>query len=379
MEDILYHFVSRLERDSFNLSKQDRRIIDLCVRITRVVTKDKHQTIKMDSYPIPEILYGKCYICKTLLVTNEHTMCTECNTFNQTYRNLSSDQTGKIAVITGGRIKMGFHAALKLLRANATTIVSTRFPRDAYKRYQSEPDYTRWKDRLFIVQADFLYLNNVREFVRYVASFGKIHYLINNAAQTIARPQEFYRSLLEQADQPSTITESVVSTYFPVGQYDKHQQQIDLRPTNSWVETIEEVRLAELVNVLSINTIVPFYLIQQLCPLVDSTENPGFIINVSSMEGKFNRYKHNGHHPHTNIAKAGLNMITKTIGTTFKRRHNIVVVSVDTGWNTIEEPLSYERVAPLDCIDGAARILHPIFSQLTKSGIFYKDYKETSW
>lgn len=277
--------------------------------------------------------------------------------------------------MTGGRIKIGFYTALKLLRAGAEVIVSTRFAEDAALRYGAESDYSEWKSRLIIIEADFRNLQDVRSLILQVRDkFKSLDYLINNAAQTLARPEEFYQTI-KSGDNQALIT---TSEYFPVGAVDEFNQQIDLRPRNSWKETIETVDLQELVDVLAINSCVPFFLIQNLYFLMKSESKDSFIINVSSMEGKFNRKKGDAH-PHTNMAKASLNMITKTIGRSFRAKYGINVVSVDTGWNTIEDPLSYDKTAPLDCVDGAARILDPIFRELRFSEVFYKDFEITDW
>jgi NAD(P)-dependent dehydrogenase (short-subunit alcohol dehydrogenase family) len=335
----------------------------------------------------------RCYTCYMCSVPVQETVkdhgareawtCSECTQINMEKRNATYNLTGKIAVVTGGRIKIGFHTALYLLRFNATVIVTTRFREDAVMRYKKEPDYEQWKERLFVVQCDFLYLSQVDSFIKWVYStFRHLDYLINNAAQTLARPAEFYNYIAYNSSnaflKPPTCDESALtSKYFPMGQLDEHDQQIDLRPINSFTESIEDVNITDLVDVMTINSVVPFYIIQKFIALL-SKSTGAHIINVSSMEGKFNRPKTHLH-PHTNMGKASLNMITKTCGEYLKKSYNIILVSVDTGWNTIEEPLSYDKSAPLDCIDGAIRILDPIVCNLTRPGVFYKDFKLTSW
>jgi len=168
---------------------------------------------------------------------------------------------------------------------------------------------------------------------------------------------------------------------FPIGQYDVYGEQLDLRKETSWNSTVDEISPSEMVEVQLINSIVPFLLVSQLLPVMSK---PSFVVNVSSQEGQFSTVK-TGEHVHTNMAKASLNMLTKTISPSLFIK-NIYVTSVDTGWvsrtrpgpdseNTIPPPLSLE--------DGAARVTHPILEG-TKAGNFLygvllKDFKISSW
>lgn len=150
-----------------------------------------------------------------------------------------------------------------------------------------------------------------------------------------------------------------------------------------------------------VNAIAPFVLNSRLKPLMETpTVRPDrYIINVSAMEGKFYRYKM-PNHPHTNMAKAALNMLTRTSSEDLAKKSRIFMNSVDTGWINDENPLEKaSKIAktnlfqtPIDEIDAAARILDPIFvgvnadeestngeSGAKEYGKFYKDYKETEW
>jgi NAD(P)-dependent dehydrogenase (short-subunit alcohol dehydrogenase family) len=98
-----------------------------------------------------------------------------------------------------------------------------------------------------------------------------------------------------------------------------------------------------------------------------------FIVNVSSMEGKFYRRKL-ATHPHTNMAKAALNMLTRTSASEYQK-YSIYMTAVDTGWINDENPIeraartaeTHNFATPLDEIDAAARILDPIFAPLLKA------------
>merc|ERR1712232_71279 len=155
----------------------------------------------------------------------------------------------------------------------------------------------------------------------------------------------------------------------PAGERDVHGQQLDLRERNSWLLRLGEVSTPETVEVFCINTLTPFIINGRLRPLLERSPNPDkYIVNVSAMEGKFYRYKQPTH-PHTNMAKAALNMMTKTCSEDLARQ-GIYMNSVDTGWINDENPLpTAQRIAeehgfqtPIDEVDAAARILDPVLT-----------------
>ena len=381
----------------------------------------------------------KCYICKEPYRELHHfydLLCRDCGDFNFARRTQSADLTGQTALVTGGRIKIGFQIALKLLRAGARVLITSRFPSDAALRFSREPDFPDWADRLRIYSADFRCLPLVEHLARQIASgVDRLDILINNAAQTVRRPPAFYRHLVEaeakiraelprpalslvepplsremlptRQFQPPEVLEgsppAALMTQWPVlpgdvfaspeefppGTLDADGQQIDRRPVNSWVERLADVSLGELIEVHAVNCLAPYILIGCLEPLLEAPPaGDRFIINVSAMEGKFHAKK-TGFHPHTNMAKAAMNMITRTASARYARRR-IYMNSVDTGWITNEFPFQKTRrmaedgfQPPLDEIDGAARVLDPIFTGRNTGqpiyGKFFKDYREVSW
>ena len=358
---------------------------------------------------------------------------------------------GRTALVTGSRLKIGYQAGLKLLRAGARVIVSTRFPHDAARRYAAEPDFARWSRRLRIHGLDLRHPPSVEVFSRYLdASESRLDLLVNNAAQTVRRPVAFYRHLLDrealawnalpsgeksileghyecrsrlaqappaEAPAPGGLTlldpgsvgvglvdsarlSQVRMTYddracgreiFPEGRLDADLQQVDLRSRNSWRMTLAEVPTAELLEVLLINAVAPFVLAARLKPLMlRSRTREVHVVNVSAMEGVFSRGTKTDRHPHTNMAKASLNMLTRTSAPDYAR-DGIHMNAVDTGWVTDEDPAILSRrkqeehdfQPPLDVVDGAARILDPFFSGLLTgvhaSGVFFKDYRPSPW
>jgi NAD(P)-dependent dehydrogenase (short-subunit alcohol dehydrogenase family) len=155
--------------------------------------------------------------------------------------------------------------------------------------------------------------------------------------------------------------------------------------------TLADVPTDELLEVQLVNAIAPFILCSKLKPLMLRTPGDGkHIVNVSAMEGKFNRFTKTDKHPHTNMAKAALNMMTLTSARDYAR-FGIYMNAVDTGWVTDEDPAEiserkqaeYDFQPPLDIVDGAARVIDPIFSGVLSGqhtwGKFLKDYMPTDW
>lgn len=359
-----------------------------------------------------------CYTCKNKF--NEvhffyHALCPECAIFNYRKRSNSTDLKGRTALITGGRIKIGFQTALKLLRDQCKVIITTRFPNDAFERYKQEADFDSWKDYLIIYGLDLRNINSLEAFIKQIKhQFDSLDIIINNAAQTISRPKEFYEHLFDKEESDfkdkQQIKGTFIDTYkgnplfrkmnfnqllgnekviFPVNSLDAFNQQIDKRQENSWVLTLDEVDTYELIEAHIVNSFAPFILNSKLKPLLlNSNFEKKFIVNVSAMEGQFSRENKTKFHPHTNMAKAGMNMMTRTSASQYKE-DNIFMNSVDTGWITQEHPYqnminAREKgfIPPLDIIDGAARVYDPIVLGLNEKpvyGKFLKDYKEYAW
>lgn len=399
--------------------------------------------------------YRNCYVCKAeynVLHFFYDTMCKSCGDFNYQKRFQTADLTGQVAIITGARVKIGYHAALMMLRAGARVIVTTRFPVDAAIRYSKEEDYHVWKDRLQIYGLDLRHTPSVEIFARYMEQhLGRLDILINNAAQTVRRPPGFYAHLMDKERLPfndlAPEVQQLLSGYedckaqlnlliakddneksipvawsasmkpavgisssaelsqipynydnslkveeiFPAGKLDADLQQVDLRTTNSWRLKLADIEVPEMVEVQLVNAIAPFVLCSKLAPLMrrDYTGQK-HIVNVTAMEGKFYRFKKEDRHPHTNMAKAALNMLTHTSASDLAK-DGIYMNAVDTGWVTDEDPVQlakYKQTVhdfqpPLDIVDGAARICDPFFHGILTGhhwcGKFLKDYFPIDW
>ena len=345
-----------------------------------------------------------CYVCKGAFRRVHFfydSMCPSCGDFNYEKRRQTASLAGRTAVITGARIKIGYQAALMLLRAGAQVVVTTRFPHDAALRYSREPDFASWSGRLKIHGLDLRHSPSVDIFCRYLDStLGRLDFLINNAAQTVRRPAAFYTHLLKgeasaEGMPPealallsshhslnSALAKAVVRahkeervdatglalwhagapgvglrasaqlsqikysydertwppTLSPTGKMDADLQQIDLRAKNSWRLTLAEVPTAEMLELQLINSVAPFILCSKLKALMLRHRNHDkHIVNVSAMEGSFSRGTKTDKHPHTNMAKAALNMLTLTSAADYVK-DGIHMNAVDTGWVTDEDP-----------------------------------------
>ena len=378
-----------------------------------------------------------CYTCKaeyTAVHAFYDQLCPACGDLNFSKRAPVHDLRGRVAIITGARVKIGYHAAILLLRNGCRVVVTTRFPRDCAARYAREPDFDAWRDSLSIYGLDLRHTPSVEAFARHMEqTLPHLDFLIQNACQTVRRPPEFYAHMIEaeegalaqlppaeaalvadyeslrrsvgvaglaapaqlsqlDAEASTAIADprSALVELFPRGVLDADLQQVDLRDRNSWRLSLDEVPTRELLEVLLVNAVGPFVLSGRLKTLMLRTPSRDkHIVQVSAMEGQFNRNK-TAKHPHTNMAKAALNMLTRTSAQEYVQ-DGIHMNSVDTGWITDEDPahLAQHKIEmhrfspPLDVVDGAARIVDPIFAGLASGehawGQFFKDYRPTYW
>eukprot|EP01064_Diplonema_japonicum_P030531 TRINITY_DN520_c0_g2_i4.p1 TRINITY_DN520_c0_g2~~TRINITY_DN520_c0_g2_i4.p1 ORF type:complete len:600 (+),score=170.34 TRINITY_DN520_c0_g2_i4:148-1800(+) len=384
----------------------------------------------------------KCHICKESFIELHHfyyALCQKCGTFNYGKRIQTRDLTGKVVLLTGSRIKIGYQIALRLLKDGAILFATTRFPNDAIKRFEQEEDFNEWKDRLHLHALDLRDLWSVKQFCRYMlANVKSLFAIVHNAAQTIARPPNYFKKLVEGEAQGATqhnliapvwgefvqqgksayqigvqkmlenketseeqkpeanatiITDkgsadvSVSKPFYDM--YDSMQESSDRRTKNSWTSNLNEVTAEEAAEVHLINALSPFIINSSLKPILEARPDEApkekhFVINVSAMEGQFYRFKSTTH-PHTNMAKASLNMMTRTSGRDYAGA-GIYMNSVDTGWITDESPYDKQQrrlasgsLCPLDEIDAAARVLDLVYIDSSEHSKFWKDYHTIPW
>ncbi len=362
-------------------------------------------------------LLGKrhCYDCKTRYVKLHHFydyLCPACAPEHWLKRFQRCDLRGRTALITGGRVKIGFELAVKMLRDGADVIVTTRFPKDAARRFGELDDFDQWKESLFIYGLDLRDIPGVMAFCEHInASFSALDIVVNNAAQTVHRPKAYYASVMEfeqagelEDKQAMCVQRGVVSpamlsgqttsggmeAFFPKGQVNEDGLQLDLRETNSWMLELADVPVRELLEVHVINAVAPGVLNAMLRPALERSEHKDrYIINVSAKEGQFGAKHKSTRHPHTNMAKASMNMMTRTCAEDYACA-GIYMSSVDTGWVTYEQPENIKSGMieqgggpPLDVIDGAARIYDPIVQGIGSceyvSGQLWVNFKVAPW
>lgn len=381
-----------------------------------------------------------CYICKELYTTVDafyHQLCPDCAAMSHAKRDARTDLTGRRALLTGGRAKIGMYIALRLLRDGAHTTITTRFPRDAVRRFSALPDSADWIHRLKIVGIDLRDPAQVIGLADAVAADGPLDILINNAAQTVRRSAGAYKPLVDAElaplptgplpelmtfghtndAHPLALAQSVSShpilaaaartadelTAEAMAAGSSSLERLaagtaidagglvpDENHINSWTQSVDQVEPLEMLEVQLANMTAPFLLVSRLRPaMAASPARRKYVVNVSAMEGVFSRgYKGPGH-PHTNMAKAALNMLTRTSAREMFETDRILMTAVDTGWITDERP-HYTKVrlaeegfhAPLDLVDGAARVYDPIVRGEAGEdlfGIFLKDYRKSPW
>ena len=400
-----------------------------------------------------------CYICKTdytLVDAFYHWLCPSCAAYSHTKREQRTELTGRRALLTGGRAKIGMYIALRLLRDGAHTTITTRFPHDAARRFSAMPDSADWLPRLKIVGIDLRDPTQVIALADEVATSGPLDILINNAAQTVRRSPGAYSQLVELESAPweegpalpEMVTFDHISDAHPAalaGTLDHHAvahhdgESVpdavaagesrsrtaasmtalslsagsaslaahvagtavdaggllpDVQRENSWTQKVDEVDPLELLEVQLCNATAPFILISRLRSAMRAAAQAApsgraYVVNVSAMEGQFSRrYKGPGH-PHTNMAKAALNMLTRTSAGEMFETDRILMTAVDTGWITDERPHQEKlRIAaegwhaPLDLVDGAARVYDPVVRGEAGEdlfGCFVKDYRPSEW
>ena len=431
------------------------------IRENKKFLKKKRKLEKKEKKELEEKFkyFSRCYICKEkFTLDNIHkfygNLCTKCGDHNYSYREVKLDLSGRIAIVTGGRVKIGYYIGTKLLSYGCKVIITTRFPKDSLFKYQQDPDYEKWKNNLIIYPIDFRIFESTIKFINYIKeNYTHIDILINNAAQTLRRSSSYYKYLLpieankenfkeiikedyisnqnlnsslekkvnkeemlnslvpldnkKSFDFQEILPLSVITSQIKIME-EKYQPSVtmigrDGQPydftggKNSWNFEFDEIPFQEFTEVQIINAWTPYYLCSKLKPLMEKSPfQDKYIVNVTAVEGIFNHYKRTTH-VHTNMAKAALNMFTRTCGK-YLKNVGIYMTCVDTGWvshmyemNKLIDENEKEKEnfrkeftsVPLDELDGAMRVLQPIIEGIKNKnylyGVLLKDYATSVW
>ena len=430
----------------------ERRLKALIAAVHRAGRK-RAKTVAREAAPGRRSTQRRCYVCKERIAKPDRdnpALCPTCGEEARRERDLAADLTGRTALVTGGRVRVGFAVALRLLRAGASVLVTTRFPRDAARRYAAEPDFAEWADRLSVHALDLRDLAAAERFAADVVRRGPLDVLVNNAAQTVRRPPGYYRALAaaeaDDAGLPPAIAavlagvdhhrptprprlpapptgaapersgealpaarssaapSSAIRALTPLlpGDGGEHERSFlpgdlddvggraDLRSENSWTARLDAVHPVEWLEALVVNLSAPAALLRGLRPALDASPHARrFVINVTSEEGRFARPSNSAVHPHTNAAKAGLNMLTRTLAAEWAR-DGIYLCGVDPGWVSDQRPTPVAAadkvpfVPPVPPADAAARVLDPVCRGLTDPdlpphGVLLKDFRPVPW
>ncbi len=392
-----------------------------------------------------------CKADYTLVDAFYHWLCPRCAAMSHAKRDQRADLTDKRALLTGGRAKIGMYIALRLLRDGAHTTITTRFPHDAVRRFSALEDSADWIGRLKVVGIDLRDPTQVIALADDVLAEGPLDVLISNACQTVRRSPGAYARLVDAESAPlpldvalpemvsfDRISEAHPAAIAgalaadPVAHHDGESAAQaaaahtaasltalalragsasldahlagtavdaggllpDVATSNSWTQTVDEVDPLELLEVQLCNSVAPFLLVSRLRPALAAAarraaSGRAHVVNVSAMEGQFSRAYKGAGHPHTNMAKAALNMMTRTSSQELFETDRILMNAVDTGWITDERPHQDKlRIAaegwhaPLDLVDGAARVYDPVVQGEAGTdlyGHFLKDYVPSPW
>lgn len=399
----------------------------------------------------------RCYMCRSRInpaetLAERPRCCQSCEELNRQKREQRADLSGKVAIVTGGRVNIGFATALRLLRLGAEVAVTTRFPRACLRRFSAEKDANVWLGRLWVFGVDFRIVPHVVALAEQLkARFQRLDILVNNAAQTLRPPSSAFKELvLAEAEplephlelrlvrpaDPEVLQKLIQGEPGPLAMPDAAVASSGsggypspatvAQEPSSWTAKLGEISWVESLEVQLVNVQAPFILLGTLKPLLTdrSAEDPGedfpgdllagdpparnlstnavrrkkealarrmrFVINVTSQEGQFRSSSSKGPaHPHTNMAKASLNMLTCSVADELARA-GVVVVSVDTGWISQMKPEHYIAAEPhlltsppLTAEDGAARVLDPIISALNggpvSTGCVLRNFEPMEW
>jgi NAD(P)-dependent dehydrogenase (short-subunit alcohol dehydrogenase family) len=311
-------------------------------------------------------LLSACYSCGKFAFLKRHgfytSMCAQCGQLHyDKLVHVGSLPDTYTAVVIGGRTKIGYQVALRLLRAGATVVTTTRFPERCV--FDREPDYAVWSARLSIKSLD---LNQTAAEAQAAieaclgpAALPSVDALFIVAAQTIRgierrEPPVGFAGAGAGSEPGACSVPDIASNTNRYGDAKHFCGKI-----NSWCLRLGEVTPEELEEVMRVNTVGPFLLVQTIAPRIEASDQPRkAIVLTHAREGMFDLSHKSSRHPHTNVAKAGLHMVTHMIQTTY--RSSIPCYGVDPGWISVDEygpdSVPMGGVLPLTELDGAAKL-----------------------
>jgi NAD(P)-dependent dehydrogenase (short-subunit alcohol dehydrogenase family) len=380
---------------SYICSKVSKRYNSILTRHSRNSCHELHEydskvPLSKKRIVLPHNQWFTCYGCGTKVDTLHPVYvfsCVKCGNLFQKFRYMRRDLSDRVALVIGARTKLGHQILLKLVRAGATAVGTTRYPNEATELFSKYSDYAEWAHRLhFYPYSLDLDKHNIHSSVDNLAKWLDVNYkkldiLVNCAAQTI-RVREKHRETLPKDDEKNRYGDA---------------KFVNSKFSNSWQLQLQDLEQSEMEEVYRINAVAPLIIIQGLIPLLQKSqvvdtgnktngcEEPRdkllgpFIINVHAREGLFDVAK-SDKHIHLNMAKAGLAMLTKClVGSKLKTPSGVPfsIHGCDPGWFSIDEYYEETRpwiVPPLDEIDGAARILYPVFKNLTSCSFTRKHF-----
>jgi NAD(P)-dependent dehydrogenase (short-subunit alcohol dehydrogenase family) len=366
-----------------------------------------------DKYLVSNINILTCYVCKKYINSNLYVnnniyidiydhLCFECAKINYINKNLKANLTGTTYLITGGRVKIGYATALKLLRMNAKVIITTRYPHFAMTNYQEEHDYNIWKDNLTIIECDFTKLPQIYAMLEMLSNYN-FNGIINNACQTIKNSEEYYENLkkIETNLEDNVVQNSlgflsnqivlynqktnILSNTIYSDKIVKYTSKLEIgsfkdikdKPhDNSWDKSIDNIKPEEIVEATLINQVVPTLIINKL---KHKLVGPKFIINVTSFEGSFN-YNKTDKHIHTNMCKAAINMMIRSLAEDPDK--DLHVYAINPGYVSGVCPQKNKYAVSLE--DGASRITYPIVKLflgeiISRDIILMANYSKYDW
>jgi NAD(P)-dependent dehydrogenase (short-subunit alcohol dehydrogenase family) len=364
----------------------------------------------MDAGPLRAL---RCYLCDAPFrgdPSAPERRCSDCVELERRKRERRPALAGRVALVTGGRVRIGYAVCVSLLRAGATVHATSRFAASALDRFAREPDYGTFAARLAVHSLDLCDLPATERFAeRFVARFGAPDILVNNAARTIDHPPSWLDEMRaidrRRLDALPEGARDAARAFDPGPSHelakdggttalDHEGQPLDPRPRNAWRAKIGEVPLRELLAVHAVNALAPFVLVDRFRSAMTSGHREAhparFIVNVTSPEGRYYRRYKGPWHPHTNMAKAALDMMTRTCAEELAS-HGVFLSSVDPGWVSDQHTMAVRDVLntsadfcpPVSVEDAAARVLDPVYSAIEGAppawGVVFRNYAPCPW